>query len=159
MRVYTWVLMTIQMFLSSMESILMVKMLSIDYIRIIFNMMKVWYLFYSSLESTELVNQIIPHIKQIEDDDNPLVIENEDDFGKLNDKNWSSIIVKEGLFEEMRNELILNDYPHIQFIHIQEDSFKNISSLTISNLPELKYLVFEYGSFFETTSLTLSSIF
>ena len=159
MRVYTWVLMTIQMFLSSMESILMVKMLSIDYIRIIFNMMKVWYLFYSSLESTELVNQIIPHIKQIEDDDNPLVIENEDDFGKLNDKNWSSIIVKEGLFEEMRNELILNDYPHIQFIHIQEDSFKNISSLTISNLPELKFLIIEDNSFRDTTSLTLSSIF
>ena len=159
MRVYTWVIMMIQMFLSSMESILMVKMLSIDYIRIIFNMMKVWYLFYSSLESTELVNQIIPHIKQIEDDDNPLVIENEDDFGKLNDKNWSSIIVKEGLFEEMRNELILNDYPHIQFIHIQEDSFKNISSLTISNLPELKFLIIEDKSFYSTTSLTLSSIF
>ena len=159
MRVYTWVLMTIQMFLSSMESILMVKMLSIDYIRIIFNMMKVWYLFYSSLESTELVNQIIPHIKQIEDDDNPLVIENEDDFGKLNDKNWSSIIVKEGLFKEMRDELILNDYPHIQFIHIQEDSFKNISSLTISNLPELKFLIIEDNSFYKTTSLTLSSIF
>ena len=159
MRVYTWVLMTIQMFLSSMESILMVKMLSIDYIRIIFNMMKVWYLFYSSLESIELVNQIIPHIKQIEDDDNPLVIENEDDFGKLNNKNWSSIIVKEGLFEEMRNELILNDYPHIQFIHIQEDSFKNIASLTISNLPQLKLLVIEDNSFYETTNLTLSSIF
>ena len=147
------------MFLSSMESILIVKMLSIDYIRIIFNMMKVWYLFYSSLESTELVNQIIPHIKQIEDDDNPLVIVNEDDFGKLNDKNWSSIIVKEGLFEETRNELILNDYPHIQFIHIQEGSFKNISSLTISNLPELKFLIIEDNSFKETTSLTLSSIF
>ena len=147
------------MFLSSMESILMVKMHSIDYIRIIFNMMKVWYLFYSSLESTELVNQIIPHIKQIEDDDNPLVIENEDDFGKLNDKNWSSILVKEGLLEEMRNELILNDYPHIRFIHIQESSFENISSLTISNLPELKSLVFEEYSFHDTTNLTLSSIF
>ena len=151
--------MIIQMLLSAMESILMVKMLSIDYIRIIFNMMKVWYLFYSSLESTELVNQIIPHIKQIENDDNPLVIENEDDYAKLNDKNWSSIIVKEGLFEEMEDELILNDYPHIQYIHIQEDSFKNISSLTISNLPELKYLIFEYRSFRETTSLTLESIF
>ena len=147
------------MFLSSMESILMVKMLSIVYIRIIFNMMKVWYLFYSSLESIELVNQIIPHIKQIEDDDNPLVIENEDGFAKLNDKNWSSIIVKERLFKEMRDELILNDYPHIQFIHIQEDSFKNISSLTISNLPELKFLIIEDNSFEETTSLTLSSIF
>ena len=148
------------MFLSSMESILlMVKMLSIDYIRIIFNMMKVWYLFYSSLESTELVNQILPHIKQIESDDNPLVIENEDDYAKLNDKNWSSIIVKEGLLEEMEDELILNDYPHVQFIHIQIESFKNISSLTISNLPELKYLAFEDCSFYKTTSLTLSSIF
>ena len=92
-------------------------------------------------------------------DDNPLVIENEDDYAKLNDKNWSSIIVKEELFEEMDAELILNDYPHIQFIHIQKISFKNISSLTISNLPKLKFLIFEDKSFHETTNLTLSSIF
>ena len=147
------------MFLSSMESILMVKMHSIDYIQIIFNMMKVWLSFYSSLESIELFNQIIPHVKQIENDDNPLVIENEDDFAILTDKNWSSIIVKQGLFKEMRNELILNDYPHVQFIHIQGGSFKNISSLTISNLPELKFLIIEDNSFKDTTSLTLSSIF
>ena len=150
------------MFLSSMESILMVKMLSIDYIQVIFNMMKVWYLFSSSLESIELANQIIPFVIQWSNDivdDNPLVIENEDDYAKLNDKNWSSITVKEGLFKEMNDELILNDYPHIQFIHIQIESFKNISSLTISNLPELKLLVFEYGSFHSTTSVILSSIF
>ena len=122
-------------------------------------MMKVWYLFYSSLESIELVNHILPHVKQVENDDNPLVLENEDDYAKLKDKNWSSIIVKEGLFNEMKDELILNDYPHIQFIHIQEGSFDNISSLTISNLPELKLLTFEGDSFRETTSLTLSSIF
>ena len=67
--------------------------------------------------------------------------------------------MKEGLFKEMNDELILNDYPHIQFIHIQRDSFKNISSLTISNLPELKLLVIEDNSFYETTNLTLSSIF
>ena len=67
--------------------------------------------------------------------------------------------MKEGLFKEMKDELILNDYPHVQFIHIQGGSFKNISSLTISNLPELKFLIFEYSSFKETTSLTLSSIF
>ena len=92
-------------------------------------------------------------------DDNPLVIENEDDYAKLNDKNWSSIIVKEGLFKEMRDELILNDYPHVQFIHIQRGSFETISSLTISNLPELRFLTIENASFYETTSLTLSSIF
>ena len=147
------------MSLSSMESLLMVTEHSIDYIRIRFNMIKVWYLFYSSLESIELVNQILPHIKQIENDDNPLVLENENDYDKMNDKNWSSIIVKEGLYKEMNDELILNDYPHVQFIHIQEDSFKNISSLTISNLPELKFLIIEDNSFKDTTSLTLSSIF
>ena len=139
----------------------MVKKLSLDYIRIIFNIMRVWYLFLFSLESIELVNQILPHVIQWSNDivdDNPLVIESEDDYAKLNDKTWSSITVKEGLFEEMRNELILNDYPHVQFIHIQRESFKNISSLTISNLPELILLVIEYNSFFETTSLTLSSI-
>ena len=147
------------MLLSLMECILMVKMPSLDYIRIIFNMMRVWYLLSSSLESIELVNQFLPHIKQIENDDNPLVIENEDDYAKLNDKNWSSITVKEGLFKEMRDELILNDYPHVQFIHIQEESFKYISSLTISNLPKLEFLISEWDSFKETTSLTLSSIF
>ena len=67
--------------------------------------------------------------------------------------------MKEELFEEMEDELILNDYPHIQFIHIQGGSFKNISSLTISNLPELKSLAFEDNSFHDTTNLTLSSIF
>ena len=147
------------MFLSLMESILMVNMHSVDYIRIIFNILKAWYLFYSSLDSIELANQILPQIKQIENNDNPLVLENEDDYAKLNDKNWSSIIVKEGLFKEMKDELILNDYPHVQFIHIQEEAFKYISSLTISNLPELIFLIVESGSLDETTNLTLSSIF
>ena len=77
----------------------------------------------------------------------------------MNDKNWSSITVKEGLFKEMGDELILNDYPHIQFIHMQIQSFQNISSLTISNLPELRYLALELDSFSSTTSLSLSSIF
>ena len=67
--------------------------------------------------------------------------------------------MKEELFEEMEDELILNDYPHVQFIHIQGESFETISSLTISDLPELKYLVFENESFYSTTNLTLSSIF
>ena len=142
-----------------MESTLMENKHSSGYIQVIFNMMKVCYLFYSSIVSQGLYNQILLYIKQIENDDNPLVIENEDDYAKLNDNNWSSIIVKEGLFNEMRDELILNDYPRVQFIHIQERSFEIISSLTISNLPELKYFVFEVLSFKETTSVTLSSIF
>ena len=67
--------------------------------------------------------------------------------------------MNERLFEGRTKELLLNNYPHIQFIHIQRESFKNISNLTISNLPELKILTVEYGSFKQTTNLTLSSIF
>ena len=111
------------------------------------------------LVSIELVIRIHPHIKQGEKDYIPLIIENDNEIAKLIAKNWSSIIMKEGLFKEMKDELILNDYPHVQFIHIQRGSFDNISSLTITNLPELKYLIFENYSFHNTTSLTLSSIF
>ena len=64
-----------------------------------------------------------------------------------------------GSFNEMYKELILNDYPHVQFIHIQSSSFQNVSILIISNLPELKLLIFEKNAFWSTTSLTLSSIF
>ena len=67
--------------------------------------------------------------------------------------------MKEGLFKEMKDELILNDYPHVQFIHFQIRSFGTISSLTISNLPELRFLAVEINSFKETASVTLSSIF
>ena len=67
--------------------------------------------------------------------------------------------MKEKLFKEMKDELILNDYPHVQFIHIQIESFENISSLTISNLPELKLLVFEDNSFYSTSRAILSSIY
>ena len=64
-----------------------------------------------------------------------------------------------GSFNEMYKELILNEYPHVQFIDIQSSSFQNVSSVTISNLPELKFLIIEDNSFHETTSVTLSSIF
>ena len=154
--------MTIQMFLSSMESIIMVNMLSFYSFLRTYIMMKVLFSFYSSIESTELARQIIPHVDMLPKDfvnDNPLVIENENELDKLNDKNWSSITVKEELFKEMEDELILNDYPHIQFIYIQGGSFETISSLTISNLPELRFLTVENDSFSKTTSVTLSSIF
>ena len=62
------------------------------------------------------------------------------------------------LFDEMKDELILNDYPRIQFIQFCDKSITAISSLIISNLPELKFLIIGDESFKETTSLTLSSI-
>ena len=109
----------------------------------------------------ELANQILPHIIQLDNiiDDNPLVIANEDDFEKLNDKTWSSITVSEQCDDESNTELILNNYPHVQFIHFQERSCTSLFSLTISNLPELKCILFEDYSCIKVNSLILSSIF
>ena len=67
--------------------------------------------------------------------------------------------MNERLFGDMSNELLLNNYPHIQFIHIQRESFERISNMTISNLPELTLLIIENRSFNETPSFTLFSIF
>ena len=115
-----------------------------------------------SLVSIELVDQILPHIIQIPNDvvnDNHLVIAIEDDYDRLRDKNVSRIIVNEGLFKDLENELLFNDFSRVQFILINEESFMKISCLTISNLPELRFLEVGEGSFYNTTSLTLSSIF
>ena len=91
-------------------------------------------------------------------DDNPLVIENEDDYAKLNDKNWSSITVNDSLFDEVNTELIMNNYPHVQLIHIQGFSFSRVFSLTISNLPLLRELVIENEVFFDTIRITLEGV-
>ena len=108
-----------------------------------------------------MFNQILPHVRKLPDgivDKNPLVITTTDDFAKLTDKNWSSIMVNELLCEEKR-ELILNDYPRVQFIHICNKSLISIDSLTIYNLSQLRILEFEDDSLIKATSLILSSIF
>ena len=135
---------------------------SLDCLLLTFNMMRVFLFFYSSLESIAFVNQVLPRLIQWpdqDDDNNPLILANDDEFDKLNDKSWSSITVNEDLFNEMRDEMVLNDYPHIQFILIQKESFRRISNLTISKLPELKTIIIEDNSFYNTISLTLLSIF
>ena len=66
--------------------------------------------------------------------------------------------MKEELFTEMEDELILNNYSHVQFIHIQEFSFSRVSSLTISNLPLLRELVIENEVFFDTIRITLEGV-
>lgn len=119
------------------------------------------YYFHISIESVAFVNQVLPHIHSLPNDfvdNNPLVIATDRDYAKLNDHNWSSIRVNEGLFWTRKNELVLNNYPHDNFLHIQEDSFSNMSSLTITNLPELRVILCEDTSFWTTTSFNISSI-
>ena len=147
---------------SHMVIILMEGKHSFHYNQTELNMMKVLFSFYSSIESTELARQIIPHVDVLPIevvDDNPLVLENDNEFDKLNDKSWSSILVRPGLFNDLNNDLILNDYPHVFHIYVQYSSFQRISSLTISSFPELVLLTCEYESLRNVNKLTLSSIF
>ena len=114
------------------------------------------------LESTELAKQIIPHVDTFPIDfvnNNPLVIENENELNKLNDKSWSSITVRPELFKELNNGLIFNDYPHVYRLLIQNCSLTSITSLTISNLPDLVFLTCQYESLRNVTKLKLESIF
>ena len=92
-------------------------------------------------------------------DDNPLVIENENELDKLNDKSWTSVIVRQELFKELNNGLIFNDYPHVYRLLIQNCSLTSITSLTISNLPDLVFLTCQYESLRNVTKLKLESIF
>ena len=160
------------MFLSLMENIFMAKNHSLDSIRIRLNMIIVFHSDYCSLDSIELFNQIDTYLYQPNVDNHPLVIKTVDDIVKLNDVSWTSITVERNHNNMMRYsdydydyndypifKLILNDYPHIQYINIENNSFQYIVNLTISNLPNLKLFKTGMKTFFETRSLTLSSLF
>ena len=102
---------------------------------------------------------IKPYLLQIERDDNPLVINDNDEMVKLQNLKWRSILFKHSLYRKRTNAMILSDYPHVQIIHIQSFSFENLSSFVLSNLPELLVLIFEYSVFKNTKSLTLKSCY
>lgn len=124
-------------------------------------MMKVLFLFSYLLESTELATQILPYtilLPETISDDNPLVINSNENINMLQEKNWSSIIVNEALLTNMKGELALCDYSHVQFIMIQEQSLRSISKLIIQNLPELQFILTEELSFKNVNSFKLSCI-
>ena len=111
--------------------------------------------------STQFANILFPHINQLPadvQDDNPLVICNEEDIEFLDDKSWSSIMVNEELFNNIEGKLSFIDFPHVQYIYIQDRSFFQISEIVISNLSELKAFNVDFYSFSETRSICLSSI-
>ena len=114
------------------------------------------------IESKEFANHFITISTQVPSDINdekPIIIAYQDSDTVFTDKSWTSITIMEELYQNMREELIMNDYPRVQFICIGTSSFGNVPSLTISNLPELRVISTKSESFKKTTSVTLSSIF
>lgn len=142
----------------------MERILSIVYSFTIFPVIVVSFFFSFIIDvgSLSLSNQLahyISHIPTDENDDKPLVLTHNEEISKLEDKTWSSILVTTELFGSIHGKLSLVDFPHVQYIFIQDHSFIHTSEVVISNLTELKTLVVKYYSFPETKSLSLSSSF
>ena len=138
---------------------------SLDYTRIIFNMMKVWNLFYSSLESIELANQILPHVIQLSNDivTRQLVIRTNRHFSQLN-----QLVGVIEIAEDCCNDLVIDleicNYSNLERIVVKKNSLKNLNSLVISNNLQLKSIEtkdggYETGAFYNVKIVEISSIF
>ena len=55
-------------------------------------------------------------------------------------------------------EIVISEFPHVQFINLQCNSFPDATKLTISKLPELQIIKVESLSFFETESIIFSGM-
>ena len=76
-----------------------------------------------------------------------------------NDKTCTSLTFQEKVDYNFDQEIVISEFPHVQFINLQCFSFNNATELTISNLPELIILTCQYESLRNVTKLKLESIF
>ena len=111
----------------------------------------------TNIESSGFVNQLLPHIVQLSDDNNPLFINNEKQMNSLSDNKWTSVTFCDEFMMDSNQDVILSDYSSILYILLQEKSYKNSHSLTISGLSSLEVLVIEVNSFLESNYLRLES--
>ena len=90
-------------------------------------------------------------------DDNPLVIENDDDYDILEENHWSSIKIEKETLRMNESELIIKDNPHVGYIWIDDGSCSYFSSLILLNLPNLRFIKIEEVTFDKIPSLSISS--
>ena len=151
------------MFLSLMVVILMVKVVLVNSMHRLFNMMKVYSLYdHFIIESLELRNQILPYTRQKSRkifDSKPLLISTEKDFPKLAEKHWTSISIAQNTFRTLERDIDFSNFLHVQYICIQTNSFQHIKTLSISDLPNLRVIVTENYSCHKTESATIASLF
>ena len=90
-------------------------------------------------------------------DDNPLVIEDDNDYDKLKENYWSSIKIEKETLRMNESELIIKDNPHVGYIWIDDGSCSYFSSLILLNLPNLRFIKIEDVTFDKIPSLSISS--
>ena len=112
-------------------------------------------LFIVSRSFIEIINQYLIQMPFDLIDQHPVTIQNENELALLDNPTWSSIIVKDQLFNQLNQEITWNQLSFVQYICIQEKSFGIIRSLTIAHLHQLRLLVIDSDSFKEATVFQL----
>ena len=78
-------------------------------------------------------------------------------MNNLSDNKWTSVTFCDEFMMDSNQDVILSDYSSILYMLLQEQSFLNSHSLTISGLSSLEVLVIERTSFLESNYLRLES--
>ena len=113
------------------------------------------------IESVELANQIRSQLIDMTgiNDNHPLVLNMNDDLNLIEEQQWSSITFGQNYHENIiGQQLEFYHLQSVQFMGFKSDSFKQYSSVTISDLGQLKVLIFDSVSCRDVKSLTLTSM-
>ena len=119
--------------------------------------MNIFLLLVSTSFAKQIEDLLIPYLES-SNDSKPLEITDEYEFIQCVDKTWTSITFQENIGETYDQEIVISEFPHVQFINLQCNSFPDATKLTISKLPELQIIKVESLSFFETESVIFSGM-
>lgn len=117
------------------------------------------YIIINIVESKELAKQFLCNIEKLPKDfvdEKPLVITKTGNI-LIDEKDWSSITMKENSWGINPCNWLLNDFPNIVYLSIQESSCRSIPTCVISDCPELSIIHIENNCFNSINSFTLSS--
>lgn len=87
----------------------------------------------------------------------PVVMQKHSSDRRIPKKKCSSITVKKEILMKYNKELIWNDFSHLTYVVVEENSLQQVPSLTITDLPEFTFFVCGSNSFSHTKRLTIKS--
>ena len=72
--------------------------------------------------------------------------------------NLQEMIIGEGCFYEVKDDLVIENYPNLEKIAVKKNSLKNLNSLKICNNEKLKTIEVEDGAFGGVNNVIIESI-
>ena len=68
------------------------------------------------------------------------------------------MIIGKGCFNKVKDDLVIENYPNLEKIVVNNNSLKNLNSLKIGNNEKLKIIEIEYGCFENVNKVIIESI-